>query len=133
MWPGFAATKNPFFSFIYAGNTPGHPPAVVDAALAQLAQFPPPPRIRSTRDLRSDARYLPHEEGCTDQVHHGTAVDVADRCESDFLWQSSPWDLVCIGDPNTAFSGVDFLVAYWLGRYHGFVEDDSPGRCLGWR
>jgi hypothetical protein len=27
---------------------------------------------------------------------------------------------------------VDYLVAYWLGRYYGHLTDDAPGTCLRW-
>jgi hypothetical protein len=133
MWPTFVNTKNSFFSFIYAGTVLTHAPEVVDVAVAQLAQFPPPPRVKLAVDLRTDTRYMPHEDGCDDQVHHGTAVDVGERCASDFIWQSKPWELLCPGDPYTTFPGVDYLVAYWMGRHHDFIEDDTPGHCLAWR
>jgi hypothetical protein len=66
-------------------------------------------------------------------VHHGDAVDVGERCTADFIWQSKPWELYCEGDPHVVYPGVDFLVAYWMGRRHGFLADDAPGRCLAWR
>lgn len=132
MWSSFVHTKNCFFSYIYAGTVPGHDPAVLDAAAVQLAQFPSPPRVDWSVDLRTDPRYLPHEDGCDDQVHHGDAVDVGERCAADFIWQSKPWELYCEGNPQVTYPGVDFLVAYWMGRHHGFLADDSPGRCLAW-
>ncbi len=132
MWPSFVNTKNAFFSFIYAGTVFTHDPLVVDVAVEQLGQFPPPPRVMHAVDLRADARYLPHEVGCDDQVHHGTAVDVGDRCPVDFLWQSKPWELYCAGDTSVTFPGVDYLIAYWMGRRHGFIDDDTEGLCLAW-
>ena len=29
--------------------------------------------------------------------------------------------------------GVDYLIAYFLGRHHGFLEDDTAGTCLAWQ
>jgi hypothetical protein len=132
MWSSFESTKNSFFSFIYAGNVPTHAAPVVTSAVDQLSQFPLPPYVKVTRDLRSDPDYMPHEEGCEDQAGHHTAVDVGERCAADFIWQSKPWDLVCTGDPYTVYPGVDYLVAYWMGRRHGFMDDDAAGRCLAW-
>ena len=129
LWPSFASTKNPFFSFIYAGTVSGVPASVVSIAATQLGQFPPPPRVRFPVDLRADARY-PHDATCADQVDHSTAVDVGDRVVGDFLWQRDPWQLFDPGDVWQTEPGVDYLVAYWLGRRHGFLADDTPGRCL---
>ncbi len=133
MWPEFVHTKNVFFSYIYAANAPAPGAEVIDSAAAQLAGFPPPPRVRVPVDLRFDPRYVPHQEGCTDQCRHDNAVDVAERVVSDFIWQRNPWGLFDGGNPHQTYPGVDYLVAYWMGRFHGFLDDDTPGRCLAWR
>ena len=70
--------------------------------------------------------------GCTDQVAHTTAVDVGDRPVGDFLWQRHPWGLFEAGDLSQTEPGVDYLVAYWMGRRHGFITDDAQGHCLRW-
>jgi hypothetical protein len=133
MWPDFARTKNPFFSYIYGAIVAAPDPTVAAGASAQLAQFPPPPRVAVAVDLRDDPRYQPHESGCTDQTNRDTAVEVGERVVSDFLWQRHPWGLFDPGDPHVTYPGVDFLLAYWLGRFQGFLGDDTPGRCLAWR
>ena len=133
MWPEYEHTKNPWFSFIYAANVSYADPSVAPSAASQLSQFPPPPRVRVARDFWSDTRYMPHESGCADQVVHTSAVDVADRVVSDFIWQRHPWGLFDSGNPVQTYPGVDYLAAYWLGRYHDFLTDDNPGTCLAWR
>lgn len=133
MWAAFASTKNSFFSFLYAANTPGADAGISADAAAQLAGFPPPPRVRRAVDLRDDPRYQPHDGNCADQTDHAGAVDVSDRVVSDFIWQRQPWGLVDGGDAAVTYPGIDYLVAYWLGRHHGFIADDSPGRCAVWR
>lgn len=132
MWPVFSTTKNPFFSFIYAGTVSGAPSSVASSAWTQLQQFPPPPRVHFAVDLRNDPRY-PHDPSCPTQLRHDLAVDVGERVVSDFLWQRSPWELFAGGDLHRTEPGVDYLVAYWLGRKHGFIPDDTPTRCLAWR
>ena len=46
---------------------------------------------------------------------------------SSFFWVSDPrgvaGELVDMG--NVELSGVDYLIAYWLGRYHGFLSPDE--------
>jgi hypothetical protein len=132
MWPEHEHTKNPFFFYIYGANWPGLDPAVITIASTQLAQFPSPPRVNVNVDLRSDPRYQPHESGCTDQTTRDKAVDVGERVVSDFIWQRNPWGLYNIGSPALTFPGVDYLLAYWMGRYYGFITDDTPGKCLAW-
>ena len=132
MWPEHEFTKNCFFFYIYAA---ADPEAYADAAAIaseQLAGFPPPPRVRVAVDLRSDPRYQPHQSGCDNQTTRDKAVDVSERVVSDFLWQRNPWKLYDEGVVQLTFPGVDYLVAYWMGRYYGHLHDDTPGRCLTW-
>jgi len=132
MWPLFEKTKNSFFSYIYAGTVPGVPATVSSLATEQLSQFPPPPRVKVAVDLLNDPKY-PHESGCDNQCSHDTAVDVGERPVGDFLWQRHPWGLFDPGDPSQTQPGVDYLTAYWMGRVHGFIQDDSVGKCLVWK
>jgi hypothetical protein len=132
MWPLFRATKNSFFSYIYAANVASPEADAVSIANAQLAQLPPPPRVNVPVDLRADPDYLPHQSGCTDQVDHSKSVDVGERPVGDFLWQRHPWGLFDWGDLARTQPGVDYLVAYWMARHHAFLTDDTTGRCLRW-
>jgi hypothetical protein len=133
LWAEHQGTKNSFFYFMYAANYPTADGSIGPEGAAQLAGFPPPPRVKVAVDQRTSSQYLPHESGCTDQVDHSSAVDVAHRVVSDFLWQRHPWALHDIGSPNQTFPGVDYLAAYWFGRHHGFISDDTPSQCLVWR
>lgn len=47
------------------------------------------------------------------------------RPHSASLWVSDPYELAgyLIGD--VGFAGIDYLIAYWLGRYHGFIGVDE--------
>ena len=49
------------------------------------------------------------------------------------MWQRDPWTLYDGGDAAQLLAGVDYLTAYWLGRRHGFIEEDAAGRCLRWQ
>jgi len=40
-----------------------------------------------------------------------------------FEWSSNPYRLDRAGDPRVALAGVDYLLAYWLGRRHGILSD----------
>lgn len=67
-----------------------------------------------------------------------TPYPLNDWCPVDFIWQQSPYRTCCFmnglaGGGNSpacgnqcfqkdvVFPGADYLVAYWMGRYHGFL------------
>lgn len=132
MWPNYEYTKSSFFFYIFAAADPLTYDSAATVAGEQLAGFPPPPRVRVPVDLRNDPRYQPHQSGCDNQTTRDKSVDVSERVVSDFLWQRMPWGLYDEGVPQLTFPGVDYLVAYWLGRYLNRLPDDSEGRCLAW-
>jgi hypothetical protein len=133
MWPEFETTKNPFFSYIYAGVRAGTPAGIVTSATSQLGQFPAAPRIHVPTDHRTNPKYAARDSQCAEQLDHGSAVDVGDRVVDGFLWQRHPWGLYDPGNAAQTHSGVDYLVAYWLGRRHDFLREDAAGRCMAWQ
>ncbi|MBW2704368.1 MAG: hypothetical protein JRF33_26415 [Deltaproteobacteria bacterium] len=133
MWTEHQNTKNSFFFYMYAAIDPMTYANAAQIAGEQLAGFPPPPRVKVPVDLRNDSRYFPHESDCTDQTDHDGAVDVADRVVRDFIWQRNPWELYDPGIDILTFPGVDYLVAYWMGRRYEHLQDDTSGTCLAWR
>jgi hypothetical protein len=47
-----------------------------------------------------------------------------DRRPADvFEWKENPYRLDGGGDGTLQFSGVDFLLPYWMGRYYGFISE----------
>ncbi|MCZ7587171.1 MAG: hypothetical protein M5R36_29625 [Deltaproteobacteria bacterium] len=51
---------------------------------------------------------------------------VDQQCSAGFMFQWNPYDVDDCGtdDPSNTHSGHDFLAAYWLGTYLGFVTKD---------
>jgi hypothetical protein len=47
---------------------------------------------------------------------------VEERCVSGFRWQTRPYEICEGNDPAFEYPGEDYLIAYWLGRYYGFLE-----------
>ena len=133
MWPHYEDTKNVFFSYIYSAVVPGVSEAIASDASTQLAGFPVAPRVNRSVDLRSASKYQPHENDCQNQTRHDGAVDVADRVPTEFMWQHNPWELLHTGSNREVYPGVDYLVAYWMGRHHGYLEEDRASACLAWR
>jgi hypothetical protein len=115
------ADKNAFFDAITvgAGLALGRPmdTAVAAATLDHVRDFPPPPRVE--RDIDGG------QGGCSDD-----ALDVGDRPVVYFQWHSNPWSTRQDANPRQTYPGHDYLVAYWLSRQHGIVDDERPGVCL---
>jgi hypothetical protein len=133
LWPAYVNTKNSFFSFIYASNYASAAASVPTSAATQLAQFPAPPRIVHAVNDTANPAYASLDSACPGEVAHTTSVDVGDRVVGDFLWQREPWTLTGGADVSQTYPGVDYLVAYWMGRHHGFITDDTPNECLVWK
>ncbi len=132
MWKALGGHKNAYFGFLWGGTRTGADPTAIAAADAQLSQFTPGPRVHVARDTSAVAAYTPHDKSCTAPMLCDTAtrsVDVKDRVVDDFIWQRQPWQLQDGGDPLLVYPGVDYLAAYWSGRYHGFVSEDHAGTC----
>lgn len=130
MWPDVETHKNVWFAYIYAANhpSPTSVQSVVDDHTAQLEQFRSPPLLRIPQDLTGQ---FPEDPNCPGNAVD--AIDVSIRATDGFMWQRNPFQLAHIGDPQMATGGVDYLAAYWLGRRHGFIDDDTPDQCLKWR
>jgi hypothetical protein len=119
LWSAVEDHKNVFFAFIYAAQaaTEDSVEAVIDEHLAQLALFPNPPQKDEPLDVRWKYPEDPECPGLS-----AVATDVDDRAGATFIWERQPWSLVDPGAPDVAFAGVDYVLAYWLGRQAGFIE-----------
>ena len=132
LWAEVVHHKNVFFAFLYAAQAPAGTPTeeITDFHRDQLAQFPPPPNVNVPVDLRGDPRY-PEDPRCPGLSE--VAIDIGDRVPKSFLWEHDPWELQNDGNARFLYPGVDYLLAYWLGRYHGFIGEDAPATEARWR
>lgn len=131
MWPYYQTHKNAFFAFIAAAHLSPPPADIVAVGTSQTALFIHPPHVDRYTDRTADH---PLNQTCTDQegmamTEYDQALDVNLRPPEDFFWQRHPWRLIGGGASNHVYPGVDYLVAYWMGRYHGFIAEDQPGVC----
>lgn len=127
LWPAVEDDKNAFFAFLYASQAPvgTELTAMLDAHVEQLAGFPVAPNQAVPVDLRG---VYPEDPECPGQS--AVAIDVSERVPASFVWQDKPFDWYDPGFEQRLFGGVDYLLAYWLGRYYGHIDDDAPGTCL---
>jgi hypothetical protein len=130
MWPQVVGHKNAYFDYITASQGPAGlvTAGEIEAAADQLAGFVAPPKARVAVN---NAGSYPADSDCAGQS--SVPIDVGDRVPSDFIWQHHPFELATANPtPQLVYAGADYLVAYWLGRYHGYLTDDAPGTCLRW-
>ncbi len=76
-----------------------------------------PPRDQ-WRDWRGDTRY----PACGDD-RACNQIAVVDRVNTDFLWQRSPFLLFGGGGGTIEAAGIDYILPYWMARYHGVIQD----------
>ncbi len=130
MWEAVKDHKNVFFSYIYTSqaNPADNTSSIIDFHTDQLKQFPPAPYLAIAVD--NTAKY-PENSECSGLAQ--TAIDVGERVPASFLWEKNPWKLKEDAIPNFVYPGVDYLIAYWMARYYGYLEDDAPDTCLRWK
>lgn len=117
--------RNAWYDFIWAANKALGPssdgPAyqAVEDAVCSLKQFPASQAVPGRRP--SDL--YPHFcDGRLGGSMTETPVPVADRCPSTFLWWGGGFDRNnCTASPFDLEQPGDYLVAYWMGRYYGFI------------
>lgn len=130
LWDYVHDHRNPFFTFMYSEVQVGVDPSIPADAASDLGDFPAPPRVRHPVDLRN-GRYG-RMDGCSEEVA-ARAIDLDDRPAVFFQWHSPPWQTYDRGNDRHTYPGHDYLLAYWMGRSFGFVEDDTRTTCLRWR
>ncbi len=124
-----ADQNNAWFDFIYASqkalgpNSDGPALAAVENGICMLRQFP---ASKHVPDLDCPAGKC--DPVCTDRLGGelgSYARQVAERCPGTFLWWGNPYDLDgCSQDLGRIKPPGDYLLAYWMGRYYGFIDAD---------
>jgi hypothetical protein len=110
---------NPFYNFIYGATTGRR--CDVEAARATLEEWPWDLIAWSTKNShRSDVSI----RTATGRHRHNTQLDrvlsPAERTQA--RWNANPWNADWGDNGRREDDGVAWLVAYWLGVYHGFLS-----------
>jgi len=94
----------------------------VEDAVCSLRQYP----ASKARFARDPGALYPHY--CDSRLgssHCEHPIPVAERCSSHFLWWGSPYSRsACGADPAHIDHPADYLLAYWMGRYFGFIAEE---------
>jgi hypothetical protein len=146
-WVNEAPEMNPFFNFAYAalslnasgtspwGNFPVKPwPGWHEDAMATLYGLPLDrlnwPLHNSHRldvvflpPVRSGDLQSPDEPRQRGNLVNGKVLPVENRHFNH--WNTDPWQLDYSGDGNELGAGTVFLLPYYMGLYHGFIQ--KPG------
>jgi hypothetical protein len=80
---------------------------------------------RSRRDFWTDLRPLYPSCG-GDENQSCEVIPVAERTPTDFLWQRSPFQLYGGMFGTIEGAGIDYILPYWMARYHGVLGPDEP-------
>ncbi|MBI4448193.1 hypothetical protein HY643_04375 [Candidatus Woesearchaeota archaeon] len=116
---------NSFFNFIYnaVSSTPNYEENVEAAESLKIM----PLEKKHITIINSNRKSL-----CTKKVlnrHFKFELRACDALPMDerpsgpeFVWRGNPRKLDSYGNGEVKYSGLDFLIAYWMGRYHKFVE-----------
>ena len=94
---------------------------------------PNPGRDAETRSLLDQWLQRPRRDvfvdnhgkypSCGDQACNPIAV--SDRVPTDYLWQRSPFQLSGGGSGRIENAGIDYILPYWMARYHGVLGADT--------
>jgi hypothetical protein len=114
MWADVGGHKNSFFNFGYGRMTGSLDATATSDATRQVEHFPAPPRIRVKRS-----------GGCS-----ATPTNIEDRPVYYLTWHANPWSLDDSGNTKQTYPGHDYLVAYWMGRSGGLLQDDTKSQCM---
>jgi hypothetical protein len=135
LWRPHRAEQNAYFAFVYAavagGSDPGPfaPEAEQALQLGRLAlRGFPDAKIAWPVDLTRPGFGFPRALlGLGGRPRSTRVVPLHLRPRSSSLWVEDPYLLVgnlgAAGDLE--YAGVDYLIAYWLARFHGWVAPDE--------
>lgn len=121
---------NAWFNFGYAAHkmlgpkSDGHAYLEVEDGICALKQFP---ASKAPTEKHGSAKYPFYCEGRLGDPETEFAIPVYDRCPRTFLWWGDPFsieDTECNEDPRDLRQPADYLLAYWMGRYYGFIPED---------
>lgn len=125
-YPDVPVMGNSFFTFAYAaltGDNPDEDPILaeaVDLAICTLKQFPE----------EKFERYIPlgqQEAACANRFGEPNAsqpIPLSEYFFDNYLWRLDFYEIMekeYQEDRRLVYSPEDFLMAYWMARYHGLI------------
>jgi hypothetical protein len=123
-WRVVRPERNPFFTFIHQSFLPKdqRDTIALEQALETLLLFP---GIKRDRRVVNSRRHDLCRSFWKDRHGHPQAclpLPIQERPVDSFEWKANPYRLDGGGDGKIIYAGVDFLLPYWMGRYHSFIH-----------
>ncbi len=118
-WRAVQNEGNPFFAFVYqalVSSAPRDP-----RALETLRHFPLEKRSLYVKNSEREGICVSWLRDRHGRLQSCTPLPIEERPPSTFEWKENPYRLDGGGDGKKLYTGTDYLLAYWLGRYHGFL------------
>ncbi len=118
--------RNPFFQLIFCRLEPADcEPSMLENARSLLERFPREKRTITPNPEALAALPLRWMRGRKWRRQARNTVPMELRSPSSFEWKSSPYRVRVGNHPSTKYSGLDYLVAYWL-FLHSSAGDPGP-------
>ena len=124
--PPFRVSTHSLYIFLYgglSGKVPGEDP-LLDAAIHDgVCTLRRMPHDRTDVDVPKGDQ----ETWCLNRMGDPNAKDiipVEERRYDNYIWRLDPYEIPqgWTASPGYVHTGEDWLLAYWVGRYHGFID-----------
>ena len=127
-WSHVGADRNAFFALVHATFVEESGKSAATQAVEALREFPErkiPLPVDLTRPRFNFPRAFLNSRKCLPRTTEGLPLDL--RPVSSSYWAADPFALVgrLTANGSSEYAGTDYLLAYWMARFHGYVNPDD--------
>ena len=125
-WENVKKENNPHFTFIYHAIHPQNikTQSFLSAAVETLYLFPTDRRNHEVVNSDRSDLCMAWRKDRFGRKQACIPLPMDQRPADDFEWKENPYRLDGGGAGDVEFSGVDYLLPYWMGRYYGFITEE---------
>ncbi|MBM4396933.1 MAG: hypothetical protein FJ087_14745, partial [Deltaproteobacteria bacterium] len=118
--------ENSLYTFFYLVNRDPADPWPESEARAAICTMKRYPEHKAHHAVDTFAKYDQVCTGRSDDPMTDVVIPIDERRADNFQWIGNPYALEKNdADPRRVESPEDYLLAYWMGRYYGFVGADQ--------
>ncbi|RJO70184.1 MAG: hypothetical protein C4523_05640 [Myxococcales bacterium] len=120
-----SAQENSLYTFFYLVNKKSTDPWPEEAARKAICSLNRYPESKEHRPVDTLSRYTEVCRDRSDDPLAGVLIPIEERKADNFQWIGNPYLMEQEdGNPAHVESPEDYLLAYWMGRYFGFIGED---------